>query len=432
MSSRADRRRHVLALSRRERWVAVIVATVTILVMVAGILVTRFAFDSPEQQDARARTMDRPAVTAEVTRGQRQERVVLRGEVGFSRTIPVAPPSLDGAPAVLVDLPLSRGDEVSAGTVLADVSGAPIIAMPGSFPLYRDLRVGMTGRDVEAVQKALRETGHFHGKVNGRFGADTRTALEALLTDRRLSTDLLRAPTTDTAPAGDPASNPDEEQAGGSGGAAEDATILPRGLFVMVPQLPATVLDTPFAVGSEIPEGEAVMTLSSGETEIVADISTAQAVGVTAGLGVDIMVGAEARKGEVASIEQRSDADGLSTVRVTPQEPLDRELVGQSAEVDIVTRSTEPDALTVPVGAVRSDAKGGTYVLFAADGDEPQRVTVTVLDTVDGAAVLAETDDLPDGSRVLIGSQTGGATRVRDASPPPATHGPNGSDGGAG
>ena len=43
---------------------------------------------------------------------------------------------------------------------------------------FRDLKSGMYGSDVLQIQKKLKELGYFNGYINGKFGADTETAVQ--------------------------------------------------------------------------------------------------------------------------------------------------------------------------------------------------------------------------------------------------------------
>lgn len=44
---------------------------------------------------------------------------------------------------------------------------------------FRDLKSGMYGSDVKQIQKRLKELGFFKGNPNGKFGAETESAVQA-------------------------------------------------------------------------------------------------------------------------------------------------------------------------------------------------------------------------------------------------------------
>jgi hypothetical protein len=73
------------------------------------------------------------------------------------------------------------GQQLSAGDVLIEVSGRPIIALPGAVPAYRDLKPGDDGKDIAQLQDALRSLGLPAGRdARGHFGPDTKAAVSRL------------------------------------------------------------------------------------------------------------------------------------------------------------------------------------------------------------------------------------------------------------
>ncbi|KRC62315.1 hypothetical protein ASE14_00205 [Agromyces sp. Root81] len=78
--------------------------------------------------------------------------------------------------AVHVDV----GGQISSGTKLIDVDGAPVFAMPQTPPLYRDLARGMEGADVASMQQFLVAGGFLADStdnVDGDFGGATADAV---------------------------------------------------------------------------------------------------------------------------------------------------------------------------------------------------------------------------------------------------------------
>jgi hypothetical protein len=51
------------------------------------------------------------------------------------------------------------GAEIGAGSVVLEVAGRPVIALPGDVPSYRSMRIGADGADVSALKAALAELG---------------------------------------------------------------------------------------------------------------------------------------------------------------------------------------------------------------------------------------------------------------------------------
>jgi peptidoglycan hydrolase-like protein with peptidoglycan-binding domain len=186
---------------RRHRRVAFGTAAVAILVSAAGVgapLVVK----SPQQVAAETGAPQRTVLTAAVEQRVLRDTVVLRGIVTAATVVEVKPTA--GAEAtriVVTGVRARQGGQVVAGQVIMDVSGRPLIALPGPVPAYRDLRPGASGPDIAALQAALRGLGHKTGAdTNGYFGAGTKAALTAFYT-------ALGYPVATTGPADEEAVN---------------------------------------------------------------------------------------------------------------------------------------------------------------------------------------------------------------------------------
>ncbi len=84
-----------------------------------------------------------------------------------------------GASPVVTAVRVPNGRDIRPGEAVVEVSGRPVIALPGPFPLYRDLRPGDKGVDVRALQEGLRDAGYGVG-ADGTFGPRTERAVRAL------------------------------------------------------------------------------------------------------------------------------------------------------------------------------------------------------------------------------------------------------------
>ncbi len=153
------------------------------LMAVGGLLATTLV-RSPAQVAAETGPPAQGALTAEVERRVLAQTVVMRGTVAADQSVAVAPQGMrsgEGAgAAVVTKLPLKAGEPVTAGQLIAEVSGRPVFTLHGAQPMYRDLKPGATGDDVAQLQQALRELGHGTGAdAKGVFGAGTKAALAA-------------------------------------------------------------------------------------------------------------------------------------------------------------------------------------------------------------------------------------------------------------
>ncbi|MER6315779.1 peptidoglycan-binding domain-containing protein [Streptomyces sp. NPDC001581] len=155
------------------------------LMAVGGLLATALV-KSPAQVAAETGPPAQGALTAEVERRVLARTLVMRGSVVADQSVEVSPQGIrsgDGAgpgAAMVTKLPPKAGDPVTAGQLIAEVSGRPVFTLHGTQPMYRDLKPGATGDDVAQVQQALRELGHGTGAdPKGVFGAGTKAALAA-------------------------------------------------------------------------------------------------------------------------------------------------------------------------------------------------------------------------------------------------------------
>ncbi|WKD33217.1 peptidoglycan-binding domain-containing protein [Streptomyces xanthophaeus] len=176
----ADDDRGGLARGRR---VVLAVVGGAALMAVGGLLATTLV-KSPAQVAAETGPPAQGVLTADVERRVLAQTVVMRGTVVADQSVAVSPQGVrsgEGTGAALVTkLPLKAGDPVTAGQLIAEVSGRPVFTLHGAQPMYRDLRPGATGDDVAQLQQALRELGHgTGGDAKGVFGAGTKAALAA-------------------------------------------------------------------------------------------------------------------------------------------------------------------------------------------------------------------------------------------------------------
>ncbi|MFF4425370.1 peptidoglycan-binding protein [Streptomyces sp. NPDC001549] len=167
----------------RGRRVVLAVVGGAALMAVGGLLATTLV-KSPAQVAAETGPPAQGALTADVERRVLAQTVVMRGTVVADQSVAVTPQGVragEGTGAALVTkLPLKAGDPVTAGQLIAEVSGRPVFTLHGAQPMYRDLKPGATGDDVAQLQQALRELGHgTGGDAKGVFGPGTKAALAA-------------------------------------------------------------------------------------------------------------------------------------------------------------------------------------------------------------------------------------------------------------
>jgi peptidoglycan hydrolase-like protein with peptidoglycan-binding domain len=112
--------------------------------------------------------------TAEVTRTTLVETTTLPGTLGYGEEAPVA---ATGEGTLTWIAP--TGSTVGRGEPLFKLDERPVVAMYGQVPLYRTLRVGLTGADVRQLEENLAGLGYTGFTVDDVFTAGTAAAVRA-------------------------------------------------------------------------------------------------------------------------------------------------------------------------------------------------------------------------------------------------------------
>lgn len=115
---------------------------------------------SPAEHAANAAPPEAGPITVPVERRVLSNDVVLRGDVLYEDPTAVRIETGDlGGPAVVTGQVPAVGTEITPGAVVLEVAGRPVIALTGELPVYRTLRAGVSGPDVEQLKAALGELG---------------------------------------------------------------------------------------------------------------------------------------------------------------------------------------------------------------------------------------------------------------------------------
>jgi multidrug efflux pump subunit AcrA (membrane-fusion protein) len=123
-------------------------------------------------------------VTETATVGSLDAVVEATGVVGFpDDTVVGLSPRVGGT---VTDVHIGSDDPIDPMSAILDVDGGTLWAVTGGAPLYRDLRVGTEGPDVETLEESLTAAGYDPGEVDEEFDRDTEAALEAWQEDNDL------------------------------------------------------------------------------------------------------------------------------------------------------------------------------------------------------------------------------------------------------
>lgn len=136
-----------------------IVAIVAVLALGAGVLLSRFVI-SPAQAAAEAEPPEPGLITVPVELRSLSSDVVARGDARYDDAVAVTVETSDlGGPAVVTGSVPEVGAQLDAGAVALEVSGRPVVVLPGEFPVYRTLLAGASGPDVIQLRDALNALG---------------------------------------------------------------------------------------------------------------------------------------------------------------------------------------------------------------------------------------------------------------------------------
>ncbi|WP_083371581.1 peptidoglycan-binding protein [Paraoerskovia marina] len=387
---------------------------------VAGVFV-----DSP-WRDAAANAERQPLVTATVEeRELTADAPVVEGRYLAGTTSELTTTGDAALPVVTSQL-LEPGDDVTSGSVIAEISGRPVIALALPFMLYRDLAPGAEGADVRVVQDVLATLGHYDGAVDGKYGGQTSAAVDrlyaaagypapspgpdALAAVEAAEADLSQAP---AAPSGEQdgerSTEAGDETPGGPSTvdvaaarvALSDAreaagTPLPRSEIAQLADA-ATVLSVA-SVGTLLSDGASYLRVRTGMPAVTARVPVGAVDAFPVGASVTVYSVTDtsaAIDGVVSDVSEFRDPDSETipnisghdvSIRFDAQDlPFDE---GDTMVLEPV-EETEPlaDGPAVPLLALREGPEG-SYVL-SPDG---QQIPVDVVATGHGYAVVRGVD----------------------------------------
>lgn len=150
------------------RLVAVL-AGVAVVALLAGIVLMRFIV-SPAEVAARSEAPEAGPVTAVIEEKEIVNEVRIRGTINYADSVEVKldTSSADGRPIVTGQVP-EVGALLNAGNVALEVTGRPVLVLPGKLPAYRSLEIGMSGPDVTQLKQALASMGYDPGDLNSNY-----------------------------------------------------------------------------------------------------------------------------------------------------------------------------------------------------------------------------------------------------------------------
>ncbi|MGR6318244.1 peptidoglycan-binding protein [Micromonospora soli] len=329
----------------RRRGASTVVAVAVAAPLAAGVAYA--AHSGPNAPDTPAAAV--AIGTAKVTQGTLSERVQVGGVLGYAGSYTI---DHHGAPGILTAGPDS-GDTIGRGGVLYRVADTPVRLLLGSVPAYRDFRYGMSdGPDVRQLERNLVALGFdpYHRiTVDRHFSAATATAI------RRWEASWGRP-------------------------AYQRTGRLTQGQVLFLPT-PLRVTQLQIRVGGTVGPGTTVLSGTSTDRAVTAQLDTAQRSSVHTGDQVEVglpdadpIPGRVTAVGEVATAPSADGGNGpqqpanpdTATVPLTIAVRLPRGsgLDQAPVTVDIVT-GTRRNVLLVPIAALLARPGGGYQVRLA-------------------------------------------------------------------
>ncbi|WP_255491622.1 MULTISPECIES: hypothetical protein [unclassified Actinotalea] len=164
--------------STRTIWIMALTAVVS---LGAGLGLSQLIV-SPADAAANAAPPEPGPITVPVELKELENDVVLRGDVVYEDPVDVTIEAGDlGGTAVVTGRVPAVGATLNAGDVMLEIAGRPVILLPGDLPVYRTLRVGVSGPDVLQLKAALASLGLNPGDVaSNAYDTQTAAAVQAL------------------------------------------------------------------------------------------------------------------------------------------------------------------------------------------------------------------------------------------------------------
>ena len=326
-------------------------------------------------------------------------KVVTRGTAhyGSPRRLTVTSSALKTGPRVVTSLPRA-GSRLGEGEVLMTISGRPVFLLRGAQPSYRDLGPGISGEDVEQLEKALQRSGLDPGPVDGAYDAGTGSAVEALY--RRHGFQPIVATEAQLA-----AARPREAELV-EGMRAESGVQLPADEVIFVPTTPLRITELPVSLGAK-PSG-ALVTVTGSQVVIdgFAPVEQAGRVRVGAEVLIDepaLGINASGTVSQVAGRPGTGGADGFHVFFEVAVDDPPAALIGASVRLTVPIRSTRSAELTVPLSAVSLGPDGAPRVQRSMGGDF-EFVSVRTGLSADGyVSVTPSKGTLAAGDLVVVG-----------------------------
>ena len=284
-----------------------------------------------------------PVATATVERGTISATDVWEGTLDHGRPFTVNS-SDNGTLTRLV----AQGQTIERGSELYRLNEQPVTLLSGVVPMYRDLRPGDSGVDVEQLETNLAELGYAGFNADVDYGSSTAEAVRAWQAD-------IGAEPTGTVARGDVVFVPTSGQVDALHADVGDVVAPGTPILDITGTEQVVSLEVEIDDQDRLDVGTPVTVVLPDGAEITGTVSTTSVVDVAA----------EAR-GEDAGGAQ-AQAQSIVQVEIAVNEAAPDEAVGAPVDV-VVAIDQRTDVLLVPVNALLARADGG-YGLEVVNDD---------------------------------------------------------------
>lgn len=313
------------------------------------------ACDTATSQQPVERPLDQPQPTPQSTPSGEA-----RSPVGAGASTGVSPTTEFERVTSIV----ARGTQVALGDVIYTVEGAPVLAMSGETPAWRDLsETSDDGIDILQLERSLAELGYDDDgelSIDEEFDSNTSNAIEDWQNGLGLE------------PTGD----------------------VTLGDLVFLPET-ALVSAVNVTVGDQVTDGDAILTLDASRTQVTAIVPEELQSTVTVGMVVGL--------GEIdGTVERLVSEQGETTIDVKAiVVPIGRLEAAPGTSVTVrATTVLATDSLVVPAASIFSRIDG-TYAVRTVDADATDWIPIVAVAEADGDVAI-QTDQLSDGDQILL------------------------------
>ncbi|MER6997546.1 peptidoglycan-binding protein [Streptomyces sp. NPDC000410] len=311
-----------------------VIALAVLAVAGGGVAVTTLT--TPDESTPQKRSGLPPATTP-VTRGDLSDSSRADGTLGYAKERGLNA----GAPGILT-WAASTGSHVERDGKLYEIDGKPVRLMYGAGPMYRTLKDGDEGRDVEELEQNLAALGYTGFTPDDEYTDRTAAAVKRWQKSHKL------------------------KQTGQVG--PDQITFAPGAVRIKA---------NGSAVGDQVGPGKPVLTTTGSERIVTFRIDVAESRLVKSGtrVTVDLPDGTSAA-GKVSSVGRTAEAGGDDpqdktpkvTVTVSFDKPDDVGGIDQSPVTVNLTGQTRKGVLSVPVNALLALPGGGFGVQVVEKG----------------------------------------------------------------